>query len=186
MTFPALDPQHALPYENEIARLAVNLENSALDPGLRQQDAARLTKVQEDLDAARLRYSFAGRLGAGLEGITAYAGFNWRTDVALIGGIAAKEAIISTLGTAYALGEQNPEQAVSLSELLRKDPSWNQGTALALLVFVMLYAPCFVTLVVIRQESGSWKWVGFSLVVNTLLAFVMAVGVYQACQLVQP
>lgn len=50
----------------------------------------------------------------------------------------------------------------------------------------MLYAPCFVTLVVIRQESGSWKWVGFSLVVNTLLAFVMAVGVYQACQLVQP
>lgn len=102
------------------------------------------------------------------------------------GGIAAKEAIISTLGTAYALGEQNPEQAVSLSELLRKDPSWNQGTALALLVFVMLYAPCFVTLVVIRQESGSWKWVGFSLVVNTLLAFVMAVGVYQACQLVQP
>ena len=186
MTFPALDPQHALPYENEIARLAVNLENSALDPGLRQQDAARLTKVQEDLDAARLRYSFAGRLGAGLEGITAYAGFNWRTDVALIGGIAAKEAIISTLGTAYALGEQNPEQAVSLSELLRKDPSWNQGTALALLVFVMLYAPCFVTLVVIRQESGSWKWVGFSLVVNTLLAFVMAVGVYHACQLVQP
>ena len=66
-----------------------------------------------------------------------------------------------------------------LAELLRADPSWNQGTALALLVFVMLYAPCFVTLVVIRQESGSWKWVAFSIAFNTLLAFGMAVGVYQ-------
>ena len=43
----------------------------------------------------------------------------------------------------------------------------------------MLYAPCFVTLVVIRQESGSWKWVAFSIAFNTLLAFGMAVGVYQ-------
>ena len=59
----------------------------------------------------------------------------------LIGGIAAKEAIISTLGTAYALGKQDPDDDVSLAELLRKDPSWNQGSALALLVFVMLYAP---------------------------------------------
>jgi ferrous iron transport protein B len=186
MTFPALDPQLALPYENEIAQLNVTLENPEADPALRQQNADRLTIVQEELDAERLRHSFAGRLGAALEGLTAYAGFNWRTDVALIGGIAAKEAIISTLGTAYALGEQDPENAVSLSELLRKDPSWNQGTALALLIFVMLYAPCFVTLVVIRQESGSWKWVGFSLVVNTLLALGAAVGVYQAYLLVRP
>ena len=43
----------------------------------------------------------------------------------------------------------------------------------------MLYAPCFVTLVVIRQESGSWKWVFFSIIFNTLLAFAMAVGIYQ-------
>ena len=56
--------------------------------------------------------------------------------------------------------------------------AWHR-TALALLVFVMLYAPCFVTLVVIRQESGSWKWVAFSIAFNTLLAFGMAVGVYQ-------
>ena len=103
--------------------------------------------------------------------------------MALRGGIAAKEAIISTLGTAYALGAQDPEDPASLAELLRADPSWNQGTALALLIFVMLYAPCFVTLVVIRQESGSWKWVAFSIAFNTLLAFGMAVGVYQTYHL---
>ena len=179
MTFPALDPQTALPFENEIAHLSARLERDDRSEQLRNTCEESLAKVQEELDAERLRHTLAGSLGTWLEGVTSYAGFSWRTDVALIGGIAAKEAIISTLGTAYALGAQDPEDPASLSELLRADPSWNQGTALALLIFVMLYAPCFVTLVVIRQESGSWKWVAFSIAFNTLLAFGMAVGVYQ-------
>ena len=179
MTFPALDPQTALPFENEIAHLSARLERDDLSEQLRNTCEESLAKVQEELDAERLRHTLAGSLGTWLEGVTSYAGFSWRTDVALIGGIAAKEAIISTLGTAYALGAQDPEDPASLSELLRADPAWNQGTALALLIFVMLYAPCFVTLVVIRQESGSWKWVAFSIAFNTLLAFGMAVGVYQ-------
>lgn len=179
MTFPALDPQIALPFENEIARLSAGLERQDLPAEARTSPEESLAKVQEELDAERLRNTLAGSLGTWLEGVTSYAGFSWRTDVALIGGIAAKEAIISTLGTAYALGEQDPDDPASLAELLRADQTWNQGTALALLVFVMLYAPCFVTLVVIRQESGSWKWVAFSIAFNTLLAFGMAVGVYQ-------
>lgn len=179
MTFPALDPQIALPFENEIARLSARLERDDLSQQMRSTYEQSLAKTQEELGAERLRHTIAGSLGTWLEGATSYAGFSWRTDVALIGGIAAKEAIISTLGTAYALGAQDPEDPASLAELLRADPSWNQGTALALLVFVMLYAPCFVTLVVIRQESGSWRWVAFSIAFNTLLAFGMAVGVYQ-------
>ena len=179
MTFPALDPQLALPFENNIARLTAALEASELADDAHADLEDKLVKTEEALSAERLRNSFAGRLGAWLEDVTRHAGFSWRTDVALIGGIAAKEAIISTLGTAYALGQQDPDDAVSLAELLRKDPSWNQGSALALLIFVTLYAPCFVTLVVIRQESGSWKWVFFSIIFNTLLAFAMAVGIYQ-------
>ena len=179
MTFPALDPQTALPYENEIARLSAQIEREDISDQSRGIYENSRAKVQEELEAERLRRTLAGSLGTWLEDVTVYAGFSWRTDVALIGGIAAKEAIISTLGTAYALGAQDPEDPASLAELLRSDPSWNQGTALALLIFVMLYAPCFVTLVVIRQESGSWKWVAFSIAFNTLLAFGMAVGVYQ-------
>lgn len=179
MTFPALDPQLALPFENDIARLSAALENPELAETAHAEIEDRLGSAEKALNAERLRHSFAGQLGTWLEDVTRLAGFSWRTDVALIGGIAAKEAIISTLGTAYALGKQDPDDDVSLAELLRKDPSWNQGSALALLVFVMLYAPCFVTLVVIRQESGSWKWVFFSIIFNTLLAFAMAVGIYQ-------
>ena len=51
--------------------------------------------------------------------------------------------------------------------------------AFALMVFVMLYAPCLVTLAVIRRESGSWKWAAFSTVYSTILAFVLAVIFFQ-------
>ena len=68
-------------------------------------------------------------------------GFDWRTDVALIGGIAAKEAIVSTLGTAYSLGDIDPEDPTPLAQQIRNDGRWTPATALALLVFVLLYAP---------------------------------------------
>lgn len=77
-----------------------------------------------------------------IEPLTKPVGFDWRTDVALIGGIAAKEAIVSTLGTAYSLGEQDPEEATSLAERLAQDPNWNKATALSLMLFVLLYSPC--------------------------------------------
>ena len=58
-------------------------------------------------------------------------------------GFAAKEVIVSTLGTAYSLGEVNPKENASLSDRLRGDPAWNVWVALSLIAFVLLYAPCF-------------------------------------------
>ena len=97
------------------------------------------------------------------------------------GGIAAKEAIVSTLGTAYSLGEQDPEEATSLAERLAQDPNWNKATALSLMLFVLLYSPCFVALVVIRQEAGSWGWVAFSMIFNTVFAYGVAAAAYRIC-----
>ena len=133
----------------------------------------------EALGAAALRYSVAGRIGAFVEPATLPMGFDWRTDIALIGGIAAKEAIVSTLGTAYSLGEQDPENAAPLAQRLESDKMWNKATALSLMLFVLLYSPCFVALVVIKQETGSWGWLCFSMVFNTLLASGVSLVVYQ-------
>ena len=47
------------------------------------------------------------------------------------------------------------------------------------MLFVMLYAPCFVTMTVISRESGSWKWAVFSTAYSTTIAFLLAVVVYQ-------
>ncbi len=129
--------------------------------------------------AAALEHSVAGRIGRTLETITSPAGFDWRTNIALVGGVGAKEVVIATLGTAYSLGEVDPEEAESLEERLANDPQWNKANAASLMVFVLLYFPCFVTVVVTKQETGSWKWALSSAIFNTLLAFVAAVIVYQ-------
>ena len=67
--------------------------------------AARLQAVDYEEAQAALKNSIAGRIGSGLTVISAANGFDWRTNVALLSGIAAKEVIISTMGTAYSLGQ---------------------------------------------------------------------------------
>lgn len=114
-----------------------------------------------------------------MEKVTHFAGFDWRTNIALVGGFAAKEVVVSTLGTAYSMGEVDPEDTESLGATLAKSPGWNPVVAFALIVFTIFYAPCFVTVVCIAREAGSWKWGAFSVVFNTTLAFGLAVLVYQ-------
>ncbi len=126
-----------------------------------------------------LRYSIAGRIGIALESVSRFAGFDWRTNIALVGGFAAKEVIVSTLGTAYSLGSVDPEQTTSLKDRLGRDSNWNPIVALSVLAFIMFYAPCFVTVVCIAKESGSWKWAYFSMAFNTVFAFLLSVLIYQ-------
>lgn len=142
---------------------------------LRQQ----LRDVNAEEAQAALMHSLAGRMGMALEPLGSLCGFDWRTNVALICGFAAKEIIVSTLGTAYSLGEVDPEESTSLSEHLAADPRWNPLVALSLIVFTIFYVPCFVTVVCIVKEAGSWRWGLFSLVFNTILAFGAAMAVYQ-------
>ncbi len=139
----------------------------------------RIVAIDSKEAGAALEHSIAGRLGRSLEGLTKLAGFDWRTNIALVGGFAAKEVVVSTLGTAYSLGEVDPEETDSLSETLAKDPGWSPLTAFSLIIFTIFYAPCFVTVVCIVREAGSWKWGAFSMAFNTLLAFGLSVAVFQ-------
>lgn len=115
-----------------------------------------------------------------MEKITQFAGFDWRTNIALLGGFAAKEVVVSTLGTAYSLGEVDPEESESLSETLANSPAWSPLVAFSLIIFIMFYAPCFATVVCIVKEAGTWKWGVFSMGFNTLLAFTLATLIFQA------
>jgi len=128
---------------------------------------------------AALRYSTAGFIGTALEPISKLAGFDWRTNIALVGGFAAKEVVISTLGTAYSLGEVDPEEAGSLGNTLRNAAGWSPLVALSLILFTIFYAPCFVTVVAIVREAGSWKWGAFSIGFNTILAFTVSMLIFQ-------
>ncbi len=140
--------------------------------------------MEEEKGAAELAYSYAGRLGKAIEPATLPAGFEWRTDIALLAGIAAKEAVVSTMGTAYSLGDVDPEDAAPLETLLQQAPGWSKATALSLMLFVLLYSPCFVSLVVIQREAGGWRWLFFSIFFNTALAYGVSVVAYQIGQAV--
>ena len=126
-----------------------------------------------------LKGTIAGWIGQRLETVTRPLGFEYRTNIALVGGFAAKEVVVSTLGTAYSLGEVDPEETGSLSERLKKDPAWNPLQAFTMIVFTMLYVPCIATVISIRRET-SWAWAGFSMLFNLLVAYAVSFCIRQA------
>ena len=134
--------------------------------------------IEAEQSKAQLRQSIAGRIGTALVPLSQLADFDWRDNVALVGGFAAKEVIIGTLGVAYSMGNADVQESGSLADRLRADEEWSPLRAAAMLIFVMVYAPCMCTLAVIRRESGSWKWTIFSTAYSTTLAFILAVLVY--------
>ncbi len=195
MTFPGLPDEKAQKFEDQRAALTAaaspslmqELESEAEDKKLSQEASAlagQLAEIDAKEGESALRNSLAGRIGTTLEGVTRLAGFDWRTNIALVGGFAAKEVVVSTLGTAYSLGETDPEELGSLAERLASSPGWSPLAAMSLIIFTIFYAPCFVAVVCIVRESGSWKWGAFSVLFNTTLAFGLAVLVFQIGSLI--
>jgi len=186
MTFPGLPEEKSAQYEQQRTALLASI------PAVVQEEIAagkdpsadaknfqiQLTEINSQEAGDALRNSIAGKIGIAFESVTYLAGFDWRTNIALIGGFAAKEVIVSTLGTAYSMGEVNVEEPESLGTRLKNDQAWNRVVAVSALIFIMFYAPCFVTVVCIAKES-SWKWATFSMVFNTVFAFAMATAVFQ-------
>ena len=161
-------------------------------PGLPQEqdavwqqriNAAPSAQARLELKSGRAQDELAGTMagwaGRALTVLTDPMGFDWRANVALVGGFAAKEVIVSTLGVAYSLGEVDPEHSQSLSKRLAAEPAWNPLKAFTLMIFVMVYAPCLATVVMIRKETGTWRWALFSVGYNTLIAYLLALAVFQ-------
>lgn len=179
MTFPKLPESEVAKYDQQREVVAEQIEAAGENTGQIEELRAQISVINDAQGEAALKNSFAGSLGVALEPVTKYAGFEWRTNIALVGGIAAKEVIVSTLGTAYSLGEVDPEEAQPLADQISQSGHWNPVNAVALLIFVLLYAPCFVTVVAIKQEAGGWSWAIFATVFNTLLALGIAITIYQ-------
>jgi len=143
----------------------ISYKHEMLDVGVQEQQAA-------------LKGTIAGWLGLKLETITRPLGFDYRINIALVGGFAAKEVVVSTLGTAYSLGEVDPNEPASLSERLKNNPNWNPLLAFTLIIFTMLYVPCIVTVIMIQKET-SWSWAGFSVAFNLVVAYLVALVISQ-------
>lgn len=186
MTFPRLPESEQQLFEARRQQLSSPVprdargespEDHSADGGNPVQE--RLLEIEQEEALATLKNSYAGRIGMAIEGLSLWCGFEWRTNVALLAGFAAKELIISTLGTAYSIGQSDQEQEVTLSERLKNDPHWSRLKAFSLIVFIMLYAPCLATVTCIAKEAGKLQWALFSICFNTSVAFALAAMIYQ-------
>ena len=126
-----------------------------------------------------ISYTVAGRLGKVIEPALEPLGFDWKVGISLAAGLVAKEVVVSTLATTYALEDVDETETTALREALMQDPIFNPLMAYALMVFVLIYIPCMPSVVVLWRESGSWKWAAFAVVYTTGLAWLVAFIVYQ-------
>jgi len=126
------------------------------------------------LPAGDVNRSLLAELGRSLEPLGRLMGLNdWRLIVALLTSFIAKENTIATLGVLYGMSDQ----AVGLAA--RVAVTLTPAAGLSFLVVQMLFLPCVATLAVIKQETASWKWTAFSVVMLLVISLVAGLGVYQ-------
>ena len=126
--------------------------------------------LKPDGTAADVGDSIAGTVGKTIEPVIQPLGFNWKIGVGLITSLAAREVIVSTLGTIYGI-ESTDEDVIqdSLRTELHRDLT--PGGAAALIVFFAFAMQCMSTVAVIRRETGGWKWPALQFAYMLALAY---------------
>ena len=184
-TYPTLDV-NALP-AGERAQLEQALAAEQAAAAGPAEEAAALTQAREQLEQSLgLEYSFAGRMGHAIEPVIRPLGFDWKIGVGVISSFAAREVLVSTLVILYGQGSgDDPESAATLYERMREDRRedgravFSVATCISMLVFFVLAMQCLPTQVVVRRETGTWKWPLLQFSYMTVLAYVSALIVYQ-------
>ncbi|MEF1171597.1 ferrous iron transport protein B [Vibrio sinaloensis] len=140
--------------------------------------ASERKKIRREMKERRLEASLLGSFGRALEPVTQYAGFDWKINVALFSSFAARESSVATLGVLFQPEEDNNqklEQRMAQSDELA---GHGEVAAVALILFFILYPPCLATVMMIKVQTGEYKWMLLSIVLPTLLGFTVATLVY--------
>ncbi|MCD6526542.1 MAG: ferrous iron transport protein B [Desulfuromonas sp.] len=141
----------------------VRPENSSRADAKKINKAVRkLSKVNKRLQMAikseKIANSFLGLFGRALEPITRFSGFDWRINVAFLSSFAARESAVATLGSIYETGQAGQRAEESIAQ----DGVYTPLHAVAMLLFMILSPPCIATMVVVKLQSNSYKWMLFA------------------------
>ena len=187
MTFPRLPSETILTFENQRRNIheemSLVLKNGdASDPAYTLLEDKQ--KALDDAESrAALEHTIAGRTGRFLEPVTQLAGFDWHINIALIGAFTAKEVFVSTMATVYSMRSNlDGDDSAALRAALAADPAYTRPAVYSLIVFLLLYAPCMVTVAAIIRET-SWRWGFFTLYGSLIYSFTLSIAVYQISRL---
>lgn len=128
-------------------------------------------KIDQEKNSEKLEQSYAAMFGKAINPVLKPLGFDWKIGVSLVAGLAAKEVVVSTLGTIYAVGGDT-DHPQALTDYLQNDPHFTPLIALTLMLFILIYPPCIAALAVIKRETGSWKWMLFMFCYENAFAWI--------------
>ncbi len=128
-----------------------------------------------------------GRIGHTIEPVVKPLGYDWRTGTALIAAFAAREVFNANLAISYSVEEGDDEE--KFLDQLRSQlnaATWPDGrkvytplTTFSLMVFFVYALQCLPTTVVVRRETGSWKWALGQLAAMSAVAWLASFVVFQ-------
>lgn len=118
--------------------------------------------------------SILGQIGTFIAPLFKPAGFGtWQASVGLFTGIAAKEAVVATLGMVYAGVEEGTKLITAIQG------SFTPLSAVSFMVMTLFYTPCAAAIATIKKETNSTKWTLFAVGYTFALGWIAAVLVYQ-------
>ncbi|WP_180900085.1 ferrous iron transport protein B [Martelella soudanensis] len=119
--------------------------------------------------------TWGGQLGELLQPVMAPIGINPYLTLALIFGFIAKEVVIGSLSTIYAMSSGLVAHQIATTV--------SPAAAYSFCLFCLLYTPCLTTVATVKAESRSWWFMIFSLVVSLIYAWLVAFAFYQGALL---
>ena len=122
------------------------------------------------------KQTYIYRIGTVVEPIFEPLGFNLPMGISLISGFVAKEVVVATMGVMFA-GDAEASKETLVEQLRKQIPG--AASAMAFLVFVLLYTPCITTIMTIQREARKWYWTTFSIVYQTGFAWLAAWVTYR-------
>jgi ferrous iron transport protein B len=125
----------------------------------------------------QIETSYLAAIGRFLAPLGALMGLGWQMIVALLTSFVAKENTIATLGVLYGSGQEGAGLAAALRGTL------TPAAALAFLAVQVLFIPCVATVATMRQETGSWRWTVFSVVLLLVISLTIGIAIYQGARL---
>ena len=130
--------------------------------------------------------SFNGQIGEIIEPVVAPLGWDTRMGTAMIASFAAREVFRSSIAISYATDEEDgKEMRDKLSASTHSDGTalYTPLVGLSIIVFFIYALQCLPTTVIVRRETGSWKWALGQLAGMTIFAYLAALLVYQTGKL---
>ena len=140
-------------------------------------------EIQTLISTEKLEASYAGVIGKTIEPLIEPIGFDWKIGIALVTSFAAREVFVGTMATLYSVGDEENTKSIKEKMLSAKDPKtgkplYTLATTLSLLLFYAFAMQCMTTVVIVYQETNSWKWPLIQVVYMTLLAYFSSLTVF--------